>query len=124
MTNYNVKLTDAGSNTLEFAVDQYNEIDVDYDIYSRSTDASLKHYNIAMKKQFILGLKNITDTIKSSLKTIYDLRVTLNFYRHADDGAYTAQVVWKGAFNLHTPTNKSTQFLERLYAGTITLEEI
>jgi len=124
MTDYNVKLTDAGDNTLEFAVDQYSEIDADYDIYGRSTDASLKHYNIARKKQFVLGLENITDTVKDNLKTIHDLRVTLDFYRHADDGSYAAQVVWRGGFNLHTPTNRSTQFLDRLYAGTITLEEI
>ena len=124
MAGEKVKLTDEGSNELEFYVDSYSEIDRDFDAYARAQDASLKHYTVTSKKVFMLGVKSISDSDHDTLKTIYDLRQSLSFYRKENDGSATATVVWKGDFNFHTPTNKSHQFLDRMYEGSILLEEV
>lgn len=123
MAGEKVKLTDEGSNELEFYVDSYTEVDTDLDQYARANDGTLKHYQITSKKEFTLGVKNISDSDKDTLKTIYDLRSALNFYRKENDGSETAEVMWRGPFNLHTPTNKSHAFMDRIYEGTITLVE-
>lgn len=124
MAGAHVKLDDGNSNTLTFYVNSYDEQDVDYDVYQRTTDKTMKSYNIARKKRFSLGLKNMNNSDKDTLKTIYDLRTALDFYQKATDGSRTAQVIWKGNFNLHTPTNKSKQFLNLIYEGSIILEEV
>jgi len=124
MAGEKVKLDDGGSNTLEFYIDGYSEIDKDFDAYSRTQDATLKHYTITSKKIFNLSVKNMPNSDKDTLKTIYDLRTTLNFRRKESDGSATAQVVWRGDFNLHTPTNKSHALIDKIYEGNILLEEI
>lgn len=118
-----VKLTDDGSNTLTFEVDSISENDMNYDYSSRSLNGTLKSYDIARKKKWILSVRNIAAASKDTLKTIYDLRESLSFYRDAT-GSKTATVSWTGNFNLHTPTRQSHQFLFKIYAGTIILEEV
>lgn len=118
-----VKLTDGGANTLTFSVDSYGEEDQDFDVSKRTTNATLKSYVVADKKFFVLGVRNITNTEYTTLKTIYDLKGSLEFYR-IHDGAKTADVYWTGEFNLHTPTKRSHSLMSKLYQGTINLQEI
>jgi len=119
-----VKLIDASSNEASVYVDSYEEEDVDNDIYQKSTDGSLKTYTIGHKKRFVLQFNNLDASDKDLLKTIYDTRSLISFYRNADDGSATASCIWRGGFNLHTPTNSSHIFIDKIYAGSITLEEV
>lgn len=118
-----VKITDGGANTLSFCVDNYSEVDMDFDKYKRATDMSLKHYEIGNKKIFSMSVRNISNSEYSTLKTIYDLRVELDFYRDST-GAKTADVIWQGNFDLHTPTEGSHNFIGTIYEGSIRLEEV
>ena len=124
MAGEKVKLDDGNSNTLTFYVDGYSEIEKDFDAYLRTQDLTLKHHTITSKKIFNLSVKNMPASDKDTLKTIYDLRTILNFRRKDNDGSATAEVVWRGDFNLHTPTNQSHVFVDKIYEGSIVLEEI
>lgn len=118
-----VKLTDGGANTLSFNIDTFRESDIVFEDNKRSTDGTLKSYYITTKKRWELSVRNISNSDKNTLKTIYDLHTTLNFHR-VYSGAKTADVIWMGNFDLHTPTEESYQFTTRIYQGTIILEEI
>ena len=120
-----VKLTDGGANTLSFVVDSYRRYDIEFASRKRATDGTLKSYYITTKKGFELSVKNMSSTDKATLKTIYDLHTTLEFYE-AYGGAKTADVEWQGNFDLHTPTEESYQLglVGGLFQGTIVLEEI
>lgn len=118
------KVMDNAGNELAFRPDTIEETDISFDKRARSQDATLKSYTVANKKRFVLGFKNISNTVKDNLKTIYDLDTYLDFYRQSSDSTRTAMVVWVEGFNLHTPTNQSFAFLDRLYQGEIVLEEI
>lgn len=118
-----LKLSDGDANTLSFLVDSFNgPIKVDYDKYDRSIDGTLKHYTVAFKKRWELGLNNASDSDKSTLETIYNLRAQLEFY--ADSAAAkTADVFWRGNFNF-VPTGKHRHFRGTIWEGSIILEEV
>lgn len=117
-----VKLTDGGANTLTFDVDSYfGPTYIDFDSYNRTTDATLKHYTVASKRRWELGIKNISNADKSTLLTIYNLRSALEF--HEDSAAAkTANVFWMGEFNF-VPTGQHRFFWNVLWEGSIILEE-
>jgi hypothetical protein len=121
--NYLVKLTDNDANTVTFNVDTYEELESNQDSNTRTVTGDLKHYSKTDKKKFLLGFKNMPAATKDLLKTIYDTHGQYDFYREAD-GAVTAAVVWESDFDLHTPVNNSRQFIDLIYQGTITLEEV
>src|SRR4030043_1284604 len=111
-----VKITDGGSNTVTFDVDSYEEIDLDFDKYERSTNNTLLHYNKGTKKKIILGVNNISSANKTILETLKNLRASLQFFRDSA-GAKTADVYWMNEFNLHTPTGKHRFFVSTIYEG-------
>ena len=117
------KLTDGGSNTINISC-TITEVDINFNHVARSIDGSIKSYIISNKKKFELVIKNISDTDHDTLKTIYDLKSELSFYRNTSDGTSAAAVRWVGDFNFHTPTNKSYSFLNRIYEGKIELQEV
>ncbi|MFW9872362.1 MAG: hypothetical protein ACFFG0_04610 [Candidatus Thorarchaeota archaeon] len=117
-----VKLTDGGANTITFSPDTYNERDIDLDLYNTTADGSLRQYTIGNKKEFTLSVKNIENSDYSTLKTIYDLRTTLQFFRDSA-AAKTADVFWTGDFEIHTPTEESRVFVATIYQGTIVLRQ-
>lgn len=118
-----VKLTDGGSNTITFDVDSYNEVDMDFDIYDRSSNNTLLHYNKGEKKKFTLGVKNISSANKTTLETIKNLRIELDFYRDSASSK-TADVFWTNEFDLHTPSDEHRFLVDKVYQGTIVLEEV
>ena len=122
-TDGTCKLTDDGSNTINISC-TISEVDQNFNHVKRSLDQSIKSYVISDKKKFVLTVKNIGDTDHDTLKTIYDLKSELSFYRNTSDGSAAAAVRWVGDFNFHTPTNKSYSFLNRIYEGKIELQEV
>jgi len=121
--NYLVKLTDNGSNTINFGVDSYEEIDANNDINSRTQSGDMHHYAKTDKKKFVMSVRNMNASTKDDLKTLWNTHSLYDFYREAD-GASTAEVIWEEDFNLHTPTNESRQFIDLIYQGQIVLKEV
>ena len=118
-----VKLSDGGSNTLTFYIDSFGgPTYIDYDKYGRSTDTTFKHYTIGKKRRWELGINALPSSDRTTLLTIYSLRTTLEFYEDSA-AAKTANVFWQGNFNF-IPTQKHRHFKDKIYEGSIILEEI
>lgn len=110
--------------TVSINPDFYEEAILNTDINNRVITGDLMHYSKTDKKRFVLGFRNATATQKNALKTVYDNHLAFYFYRNIEDCVLTAQVMWVGDFNFHTPVEQSRQFTDLIYQGTIILEQI
>ena len=119
----NIKLSDGGSNVLSFMVDSFDgPKEITFDKISRTSNGSLKQYEVAQKLKWELKVNNITNDEYNYLKTLYELRTTLEFYEDAD-AAKTADVFWMPPFDF-APTGRHRYFRGTIWEGIIILEEV
>lgn len=119
------KLTwNSGANTYTFAVDSFDPTIIHRQTSGRTTDNTLKSYIVGNNKyKWKLGFRNITSTIESNFKTIWDVKDTLAFYPDATSGT-NYNVLWIGNYPFKKPIRASHQFTGTLYEGIMILEEI
>ena len=113
-----------GASTYTFAVDEINILLHREKSINRTIDGSLKTYTKFEKRTWELKFKNITSTIVTNFKTIFDLDTSIIFYPNSTDAGTYYTVYWSNDYEFETPTNNSHQFTGIIHTGTMLLEEV